>query len=97
MSAARCHLNLNEYPDAAERFLRLALKAQSQGKANIETLAQMKNPSSVAFVKHVAHPSSRTSLHLRSRREQQPHAGIEYFLSALLIGRVFLALQGFTL
>ena len=49
--ARRAYLNLNEYPDAAERFLRLAFKAQSQGRANIETLAQMKNPPHLAIVK----------------------------------------------
>jgi hypothetical protein len=38
------------YLDAAERYLRLALKAQSQCRANIETLAEIKNPKPLAFV-----------------------------------------------
>jgi hypothetical protein len=43
-------LNLSEYPDAADKFLRLALKAQSQCRGTIETLAEIKNPKPVAFV-----------------------------------------------
>jgi hypothetical protein len=38
------------YLDAADRYMRLALKAQSQCRATIETLAEMKNPKPVAFV-----------------------------------------------
>lgn len=37
-------LNMGEYLDAAERFMRLALKAQSQCRATLETLAAIKNP-----------------------------------------------------
>ena len=37
-------MNMGEYPDAAERYMRLALKAQTQCRATIETLAQIKNP-----------------------------------------------------
>src|SRR5260370_33541175 len=36
--------------EAAERYMRLALKAQSQCRATIETLAEMKNLKPVAFV-----------------------------------------------
>ena len=36
--------------DRAEKYLRLALKAQSQSRATVETLANMKAPRSVAFV-----------------------------------------------
>lgn len=42
--------NTLEYPDAWERFLRMALKAQSQCRTTIETLAEIKNPKPVAFV-----------------------------------------------
>ena len=42
--ARRAHANLREYPDAAERYMRLALKAQSQCRATLETLATIKNP-----------------------------------------------------
>jgi hypothetical protein len=44
-------LNLYDHLDASERFMRLALKAQSQCRSTIESLAEIKNPSSVAFVK----------------------------------------------
>ncbi|MEY3123868.1 MAG: hypothetical protein RLZZ573_388, partial [Pseudomonadota bacterium] len=42
--ARRSALNLGEYIGAAETYLRLALKAQSQCRATIETIAAMKNP-----------------------------------------------------
>lgn len=40
-----------EYMDNLERYLRLALKAQSQCRATLETLAAVKNPAPVAFVR----------------------------------------------
>lgn len=39
------------YLDAADRYMRLALKAQSQCRTTIEVLAEIKNPRPVAFVK----------------------------------------------
>lgn len=42
--AQRAALNMGEYLDATERYLRLALKAQSQCRATLETLAAIKNP-----------------------------------------------------
>jgi hypothetical protein len=44
-------MNQGEYLDAADRFYRLALRAQSQCRATIETLAAVKNPPNLAFVK----------------------------------------------
>jgi hypothetical protein len=41
--ARRAHLNLGEYINAAERYLRLGLKAQAQCRATLETLAAIKN------------------------------------------------------
>jgi hypothetical protein len=35
---------MTEYLDALERYMRLALKAQSQCRATLETLAAIKNP-----------------------------------------------------
>lgn len=49
--ARRAILNAGEYLDAAETYYRVALRAQSQCRATWETLAQMKNPAPVAFVK----------------------------------------------
>jgi hypothetical protein len=40
----RAALNLGEYINAAERYMRLALKAQAQCRTTIETLAALKNP-----------------------------------------------------
>jgi hypothetical protein len=42
--------NAAEYLSQFEAYLRLRLKAQSQCRATIETLAEMKNPNPVAFV-----------------------------------------------
>ena len=42
--ARRAYPNLGEYINAAETYLRLALKAQSQCRATLETLAAIKNP-----------------------------------------------------
>lgn len=56
--ARRSHANSNAgYLDAAERYLRLALKAQSQCRTTVEALAEIKNPRPVAFVKqaNIAH------------------------------------------
>ena len=42
--ARRSALNMGEYIEASERYMRLALKAQAQCRATIETLAALKNP-----------------------------------------------------
>ena len=42
--ARRSALNMSEYIEASEKYMRLALKAQAQCRATIETLAEMKNP-----------------------------------------------------
>ncbi|MGX5731961.1 hypothetical protein ACWKWK_15695 [Pseudoxanthomonas beigongshangi] len=49
--ARRSALNMNEYPRAAETYMRLALKAQSQCRTTLESLAEIRNPRPVAFVK----------------------------------------------
>ena len=55
--ARRSALNMGEYMGAAETYMRLAQKAQSQCRATLETLWTMKNPSPIAFVKqaNIAH------------------------------------------
>lgn len=40
----RAYHNLGEYINAGEKYLRLALKAQSQCRATLESLAEIKNP-----------------------------------------------------
>jgi len=42
--ARRSALNMGEYLDASERYMRLALKAQGQCRSTLETLAAIKNP-----------------------------------------------------
>lgn len=43
--------NLGHYPDAVDRYLRLAMKAQSQSRCAIEALVEMKNPRQPVFAK----------------------------------------------
>ena len=53
----RSVLNMGEYINAAETYMRVALKAQAQCRATLETLAAIKNPQPVAFVRqaNIAH------------------------------------------
>lgn len=46
----RAMLNVGEHMAAAETYMKLALKAQAQARATIETLAELKNPRMVQFV-----------------------------------------------
>lgn len=48
--ARRSAMNLGQYLDASERYMRLALKAQGQCRATVEALAAIKNPP-VVFAK----------------------------------------------
>ena len=47
----RAALNMGQHLDATETYLRLALKAQAQSRATVQTLAEVKQPRSVAFVR----------------------------------------------
>jgi hypothetical protein len=49
--AQRASNNINNHPTAAELFLRLAMRAQSQSRATLETLSLLKNPPSAAFIR----------------------------------------------
>ena len=55
--ARHAALNVEEFPGTCETHLRLALKAQSQCRATLETLAAIQYPQSVAFVRqaNIAH------------------------------------------
>jgi hypothetical protein len=55
--ARRAAMNMGEYPKAADLYLRLALKAQSQCRTTVEALAEIKVPRHVAFVRqaNIAH------------------------------------------
>ena len=47
----RAALNMGTHLSATEQYMRLALKAQTQSRSTIETLAEIKNPRAVAFVR----------------------------------------------
>jgi len=49
--ARRSALNMGEYIQSAEIYMRMALKAQSQCRTTVEALAEIKNPRAVAFVR----------------------------------------------
>jgi hypothetical protein len=53
----RAALNMGEHLAATEAYLRHAFKAQAQCRATLQTLAEIKNPRPVAFVKqaNIAH------------------------------------------
>jgi hypothetical protein len=55
--ACRAALNMREYPEAVDRYMRLALKAQSQCRATLKCLADIEQPAPLAFVKqaNIAH------------------------------------------
>jgi hypothetical protein len=55
--ARRALANMGKYTQAADTYMRLALRAQAQARATVETLAEMKNPKPVAFVRqaNIAH------------------------------------------
>ncbi len=44
-------VNMTTYPETADVFLKLALRAQSQCKATLEALHNIKQPRQVAYVK----------------------------------------------
>nr|WP_315486794.1 hypothetical protein [uncultured Undibacterium sp.] len=49
--AQRAALNMGEHMSACETYLRMALKAQAQCRATIETLAEVKYPKAATFVR----------------------------------------------
>jgi hypothetical protein len=55
--ARRAAMNMGEYMQACETYLKLALRAQSQCRATWETLATIKNPPMMGYVKqaNIAH------------------------------------------
>jgi len=55
--AKRAALNMGEYLNSAETYMRLALKAQSQCRTTLEALATIKNPPIMGYVQqaNIAH------------------------------------------
>ncbi len=88
MLSRRAAANANDYVNTTDTFLRLALKAQGQCRATLETLANIKNPRPVAFVKQAniaqnqqvnnnagesLESSTRTYAHAREKTVNQPN------------------------
>ncbi len=71
--AVRAERNLGSHLDAAERYLRLALRAQAQSRATLETLAAIKNPPTVfAGQANIAHGPQQVNNHFPRAREDNP-------------------------
>ncbi|WP_175867551.1 hypothetical protein [Burkholderia contaminans] len=49
--ARRAALNMGEYLTATETYMRMALKAQTQCRATLQTLGEIKAPRSIAFIR----------------------------------------------
>jgi hypothetical protein len=58
--ARRAAMNASEYLDATDRYMRLALKAQAQCRATVDSLASLKRPATVfAQQANIAGPCGR--------------------------------------
>lgn len=77
--ARRSALNMGEYPRAAETYMRLALKAQSQCRTTLESLAEIRNPRPVAFVKqaNIAHGHQQVNNGVQSYSDEELAAVVE--------------------
>jgi hypothetical protein len=69
--ARRAGMNMGEYLLATETYMKLALKAQAQCRTTLQTLAEIKNPQPVAFVKqaNIAHGPQQVNNGIASRAE----------------------------
>lgn len=69
--ARRAALNMGKHLDATDRYLRLALKAQGQCRATLETLAAIKNPP-VVFARqaNIANGPQQINNGMQQAREQ---------------------------
>ena len=88
--ACRAAVNMGEHLSATETYLKLALKAQAQCAKTIETLANIKNPSTVSFVKQAnigqsvqvnngtPPPSNLTSAHAHGEKQKQANELLEH-------------------
>ncbi len=86
--ARRASMNMGEHIDATDRYMRLALKAQGQCRATVETLAAIKNPPVFAKQANIANgpqqvnnsprfPSSTRACAHAGRTESQPSKLLE--------------------
>ena len=63
--ARRAALNMGEHLQATDTYMRLAMRAQGQCRATLQTLGELKNPRQVAFVKqaNIAHGHQQVNNH----------------------------------
>jgi hypothetical protein len=81
--ARRAASNMREYIPAMETYLKLALKAQTQCRTTLQTLAEIKNPQPVSFVKqaNISHGPQQINNGVSSRAEKikkQPNELLEH-------------------
>ena len=72
--ARRSAMNAGEYMNATDTYLRLALKAQAQCRSTLETLAEIKNPRSVSFVKQANIANGPQQVNNSTPRKSEQHA-----------------------
>ena len=72
--ARRSRANMGQHMDATDRYMRLALKAQGQCRATLETLANIKNPS-VVFARqaNIAHGPQQVNNNITIDKDTQAH------------------------
>ena len=63
--ARRAALNMGEHLQATDTYMRLAMRAQGQCRATLQTLGELKNPRQVAFVQqaNIAHGHQQVNNH----------------------------------
>jgi len=69
----RCGVkNIGHYPEAVDRYMRLALRTQAQARATVETLHEMKHPKPLAFVQqaNIAHGPQQVNNGQATRTEE---------------------------
>jgi len=87
--ANRSALYLGDYLDAAERYMRLALKAQGQCRATLETLAVIKNPPLFARQANItSSPQQVNACIFRSTKRMSLNVGVPDASTHLLRSRV---------
>lgn len=69
--ARRAALNVGEHLQAMETYMKLALKAQTQCRTTLQTLAEVKNPQTVSFVKqaNISHGPQQVNNSISPRAE----------------------------
>lgn len=72
--AQRSGMNMGEHLGAADTYMRLALKAQSQCRSTIEAINEIKNPSSATFVRQ-ANIGNAVQVNNGQQNRNSTHAG----------------------